>query len=174
MQYLRPLVLPILGRLICARELVSEDIPELYEIDSDPDVKRYLNGPVISQRDEWIKRMRSLCGRTTTLAVADLGTNVLVGRAALAPTELHRSVVDLEIVLGKAVWGRKVGREVAGLLIDAAWSIGASAVAAKAHPSNTASIALLTALGFESTGPLASAGWDDGFIVFSLEAKAAE
>lgn len=174
MQYHRLLDLPISGQFVRIRKLTSDDLPDLYEIEADPDVKRYLNGAVPDTRNVWIQKMQKLCPTSSTLAVIDIITDKLLGRASINgnPLKPFQPVVELEIVLGKSAWHRHLGREVANLLIVAATSNGASVVEAKVNPSHRASIALLNALGFSPDGVVESHGWDNGFLEYSRKSGA--
>ena len=169
---LAPITLPAIGQNVRIRALEAHDVPALYDIESDQEVKRYLGGAVVAQRDEWIAKMRRLCPNTITLAIQDIFTGSLIGRASIAQSEPHVPVRELSIVLGRPSWGRNLGTEVARLLIDAARAAGESEIQAKVHPKNRASIALLRRLGFLVLGNVSSDDWDSGFLTYTLRSGA--
>ena len=77
------LSLPKIGSSVMLRCLQAEDLSEMYRIESDPDVKRYLNGPTRVPREEWIRGVESKLSRCQTLAVLAKDTGQFAGRAAL-------------------------------------------------------------------------------------------
>jgi RimJ/RimL family protein N-acetyltransferase len=151
--------------------LEKEDLPALYEIEDDPEVKRYLNGRVEGTRDQWMAAMSKNCPSRFTLAVCMDSTAQFMGRAAL-----HRSggaTVDLVIVLGRAWWRCGYGLEIASLLIRAAFQqMGASSVTAAAHPENLGSLSILQRFGFQAVPVLSSPPWQKGHVHHELSAAA--
>ncbi len=149
-------ILPIFGPRINIAPLEVRHIAALWEIESDPVVKRFLDGPVGKARDVWISEMSAQCPSYRHLAVCRNSGGELLGRASLARDLDAGPTAELRIVLGQhAFMGRKerLGREVARLLIDAAFGpLGLREVTATVDPENVHSLALVEAFGFESIG----------------------
>ena len=74
----------------------TEDLSEMYRIESDPDVKRYLNGPTRVPREEWIRGVESKLSRCQTLAVLAKDTGQFAIRAAL-DQYLDSDYLDAEV-----------------------------------------------------------------------------
>ncbi len=152
------LSLPKIGSSVIVRCLHAEDLSEMYRIESDPEVKRYLNGPTLVPREEWIRRVQSNLLRCQTLAVLAKHTGQFAGRAAFncyldsdyLDAELTR---EIEVVISKEYRGRHFGREVCKILIAAAFDeLGAEQVIGIVHPQNENSLKLLRIFGFEQMG----------------------
>ena len=147
----------------------------MYRIESDPDVKRYLNGPVRVPREEWIRGVKSNLFRHKTLAVLAKDTGQFAGRAALDPyrdsdyldSEITR---EIQVVISKNYWGRHFGREVSKILIAAAFDeLGAEQVIGIVHPRNEFCLKLLHIFGFEQMGVIPKpSSWQQGYLRFVL------
>ncbi|SOD52837.1 Protein N-acetyltransferase, RimJ/RimL family [Pseudoxanthomonas wuyuanensis] len=160
--------LPLRGSRISIRALELEDVEALYEVECDTEVKRYLGGVLAKPRDSWIASMSKSCPSATTLAVCLASTGELLGRAAFSPTLPFRDEVALEIVLGRAAWGKGYGREAAGVLLSRATTIRAAAIEATVHPDNTASLSLLASFGFQFVKVCDAADWQHGHHMYRL------
>jgi RimJ/RimL family protein N-acetyltransferase len=161
--------LPIVGQRLTIRTPLQGDLEAWYQLEVDPDVKRYVGGPVTRPRNEWIAGMRKqLQSWTGQLAVEVRSSRAFAGRARL--DTLHW---ELQVLIGRTFWGKGFGREVAELLIrDAFDYMHAPAIFAVVHPDNTASRNLIAALGFESAGIKTSDAWDDRHLIFTLQRQA--
>ncbi|MDE2162487.1 MAG: GNAT family N-acetyltransferase [Alphaproteobacteria bacterium] len=162
--------LPILGTNILIRELKAGDLEALYDLEVEPCVKCYLGGPVKKSRSEWIESMtRGLSNPMFVLPfiVATKDTAEFVGRAHLTKTDNDHPYPEMQVVIAKRHWGKRLGREVAALLIDAAFGeLRTASVIAVVHPDNKASLDLLENLGFVQVGTNQSGGWDNGNLIF--------
>jgi ribosomal-protein-alanine N-acetyltransferase len=170
MSNLRQLKLPLHGTRVLVRSLEVNDIPTLYEIESDPVVKRYMDDPVTIERELWIAEMSEQCLLfNSTLAVCLAATGEFMGRASLRKTEPFATAVELQIVFGRAWCRNGYGPETASLLIDAAFDqMGASAVEATTHPENRGSLSILQRFRFEQIEVLSRAGWQNGHVRHAL------
>jgi hypothetical protein len=75
--------LPIIGQKVVIRKLSEDDLDEMYDLESDPCVKRYFDGPSKTPREQWIAGMRGQLNCTSTLAVTEKSSGDFAGRAAL-------------------------------------------------------------------------------------------
>ena len=169
------LSLPKIGSSVMLRCLQAEDLSEMYRIESDPDVKRYLNGPTRVPREEWIRGVESKLSRCQTLAVLAKDTGQFAGRAALdqyldsdyLDAEVTR---EIQVVISQDYRGRHFGREVCKILIPAAFNeLGAEQVIGVVHPQNEHCLKLLHTFGFEEKGVISKpSSWQHGNLRFVL------
>jgi Acetyltransferase (GNAT) domain len=139
---LRTLVTARLDLLPCTQA----DAPALWEIWTDPDVRRYLwDDEVIP-----VERARAI--------VADSVAETIVGFCGLLPN--HAGEVELLYGLAPACWGQGLATEAArAVLRDAFEVLGLARVVAATDPPNHASIRVLERLGMAPrTEPPAAAG----------------
>jgi [ribosomal protein S5]-alanine N-acetyltransferase len=157
--------LPIWGECVSVRRLEEHDLEGLYALETDADVKRYVGGPVLRPRDEWVNCMRDRLGaENCTLAVELRKDGSFVGRASLAKTFLRTwQSVDIEwemrILIARKFWSRGFGREVAGILIRAGFALAeVTSIVAVVDPENAASRNLMDNLGFQYVDQKSSPG----------------
>jgi [ribosomal protein S5]-alanine N-acetyltransferase len=171
------LPLPIVGTNVVVRKLYKKDLRKLYELEVDKEVKRYVGGPIIRPRQEWIEGMRRLFENPEAilpLTIFNKATGDFVGRATLYPKDEERQRWEMQIVIAKRYWGQRLGREVSKLLIDVAFhDLRASSIIAIVDPNNTASRGLVDALGFRQVGTKQSDRWDNGHLVYQREREPA-
>jgi RimJ/RimL family protein N-acetyltransferase len=145
--------LPKIGSNVIVRHLQTGDLSEMYRMESDPDVKRYLDGPVRHPREEWIRGVASKLSRRRDFAILAKDTGQFAGRAALDTFRDSEEVCEIQIVISKDFWGRLFGREVCKILIAAAFDeLGAKQVVGVVHPENEKSLKLLRLFGFKKEG----------------------
>jgi RimJ/RimL family protein N-acetyltransferase len=83
------LSLPIHSERVLIRCLEDRDPQDLYTLETDPDVKRYVGGPEQRPRDEWISLMRAKLGADSCpLAIVLNQDASFVGRTLVAKTFL--------------------------------------------------------------------------------------
>jgi RimJ/RimL family protein N-acetyltransferase len=138
------------------RPLKAEDAGAAAQVEYDPEVKRYLEIPILP-KSKWISNYaRSIeVGDTCLFAVIYRTGGVYAGRASLNPyligfdcpqDEYKR---DLQIVIGSRFKGRGFGRIVADLLIPMAFAeLGAHTVTGTVHSENEPGLKLLAAWNF--------------------------
>jgi RimJ/RimL family protein N-acetyltransferase len=106
--------------------------------------------------------------RSGIIAILTKDTRQFAGRAALTPTP-SPSEREIQVIISQHYWGRRFGREVSHILIEAAFDeLGADQVVAVAHPENLASLNLLASFGFESDGTIQDGTWQNGHRRFTL------
>ncbi|MBM3687630.1 MAG: GNAT family N-acetyltransferase [Actinobacteria bacterium] len=89
---------------------------------------------------------------------------------------LHDGIAEIAYVIGPAHWGRGLGAQATGLLLDRLASMGIADAWAATHPGNHASMTVLTRLGFEECEPTLAPhllSYDAGDRVFSRSCKGA-
>ena len=137
------------------------DIESLFDMESDPEVKRYLNGPVKKDRLEWIEKMKRMCTATPTLAIELREECKFIGRASLSPAEAW-GPPEMQIVLCRSAWGNGYGREAAQLFVAHADETSTQ-ISAIAHPEHTYSHSLLHTFGFIFSEFIQSPDWQYGY-----------
>jgi len=161
--------LPLLGKNVRIDKFRQFDLPTLYAIETDCQVKKYLGGPVKATESDWISRILSRWDRFSLLAVRTEEDRAPIGRAAL--NDNLDGTVDMEIVLGEAGRGQRLGRQVAGLLVHEARRMGAEQVSCKTHRDNEHAQNLLRTFGFSEHG-LINGGKYCGFKKYRLDVSA--
>jgi [ribosomal protein S5]-alanine N-acetyltransferase len=147
------LSLPKVGSNVIVRHLQADDLSEMYRMETDSDVKRYLDGPVKHSSEEWIRGMTSKLSRCRDFVILTKDTGQFAGRAALDIFRDSEEVREIQVVISKDYWGRHFGREVCKILIAAAFDeLGAKQVVGVVHPENENSLNLLRLFGFEKNG----------------------
>jgi ribosomal-protein-alanine N-acetyltransferase len=163
------LSLPIRCERVLIRCLEERDFEDLYALDIDPDVKRYVGGPVQRPRVECISLMRAKLGaETCPLAIVLNEDASFVGRALLAKTRLTtisqplwKIEWEIQVLIARKYWCKGFGREVASELIGVAFALSeVTSVVAIVHPENAASRKLMDNLGFRYDGQNSSQTWD--------------
>ncbi|OAI41997.1 hypothetical protein AYO41_04965 [Verrucomicrobia bacterium SCGC AG-212-E04] len=137
---------------IILRRFHETDAEILYDLEADPVVKRFL-GVVSTPRDEWVSRLKKSPLSGWTLATK---SGEVVGRADLTdpidPLLLAHLAdrgeyfpdADLQIVLRRGYSGKRIGTQVAELLIRAAFQVAKYPfVTAVVHPENAGSLRLI-------------------------------
>ena len=154
------------------RELRPQDAPALAEIEFDPGVKQFLHLPSLSQ-EEWVKQFDASSYGGFAVEV----DGQLAGRGSLLRYGVGRKgYAEIAVVIGRAWWGKRIGRGVAAALIDIAFlHQNAKGVVGVVHPEHHASIALLCALGFRKRGVVQSPPkpWQSGHLIYRLPRRGA-
>lgn len=169
------LKLPKSAENVVVRHLERKDLDELYTIETDPEVKRYLHGPVSTPREEWILGMASRLtpsmgsefSQCVPFAVVARDGLRFAGRAAIPVSGLSEH--EIQVVISKDYWRRHFGRDVCRILIGAAFDeLVAERVVGVVHPENSKSLNLLQSLGFEKDGIISDRSKQDGYLKFVL------
>lgn len=145
------------GRRLELKAIEPDDLPALQDHWSDPDVRRYLwDGRTVSE-----KQVREAIETSARLfeelgaglwGIRSAGTPRLVGCAGFwyfhEPPEL-----ELVLSLSPQLWGRGLGQEAAGALLDYAFDeLRWPVVQASADAPNAASLKLMNRLGMRRSG----------------------
>lgn len=150
------------------RDYEESDIPLIAEIEFDTETKHFVGVPQ-GTKEEWIER--ASLDRLNGWAVVALPENKVAGRVCLSKAKNRTSgVVELEIIIAKEFWRRRLGREVASIMIPAAFKeMNAISIRAEVHQKNKASLALLNNFYFEYKHEAEK----KPFLLFELDQKSA-
>ncbi len=142
------------------RAVESTDLPDLLEINGDPQVTRFLpyaTWESLQDGEAWLARMAALeaSGAGRQLVVARRGDAKVIGAMLLFRYDEGSRRVELGYVLGRAHWGQGLMREaVVAACSQAFGTLGIRRIEAEVNPDNVASCALLDAVGFTLEGKL--------------------
>lgn len=136
------------------RRFTGDDVPHLVELDSDPEVMRFLTGgrptPLATVRDEQLPRLLGQYDRHPGFgrwAAEDTVDGVFLGWFALDPSD-DGAEPELGYRLRRAAWGRGLATEGARALVGHAFDIpGVRRVWAQTMAVNVRSRAVLTKAG---------------------------
>lgn len=140
------------------REITLDDVDAMFELDSDPEVHRYLgNNPVqektqITEAINFIRKQYADNG-IGRWAVVNKATGEFMGWSGLklvtTPTNNHKDYLDLGYRLIKRFWGKGFAMESAKASLNYAFeTLGHQEVFAMAHIENIGSNKILKNLGF--------------------------
>jgi len=150
--------LPIVRADLKVRHIYQKELPELYELEADPFLKKYVGGPIVKLREDWLSRANSLCSSDITFAIEHIPSGKFAGRASLGhftrtqyPNRAHREV---QVILSRAFVGAGLGRDACILMCTLAFeSFEASSVFAVVHHLHPRSANLVLELGFNEIEP---------------------
>lgn len=143
------------------RKAAAEDLDPYVELCSDPDVRRFLGGPVSAERLRARLEMRgveSLTEDSGAFVIAHQSTGELLGTLTLERRPAHRpghvdegaDELELSYMLRKEWWGQGLATEASSLLLRrTALHLPDETVMVVTQVSNTPSIVLAKRLGFE-------------------------
>lgn len=137
------------------RRLTPADVPDLVELDADPEVMRYITGAPNTLEDyqqHLLPRMLAFDEQPYGYLVAHLEGR-FVGWFHLRPSVADAAVLELGYRLRREVWGRGLATEGSRRLVAHAFdTLAHPAVDACAHPDNAASIAVMIKCGMRHIG----------------------
>lgn len=152
--------LPGAGRFLVTERLVlrrlrADDLPRLLELDSDPEVMRWIDGgrppDATRMRGETLPRLLGQYGAWNGLgffAAETRGDGGFLGWFHLRPWQGDSSVLELGWRLKRAAWGRGLATEAGRHLVRAAFdALGAHRVVATAMAANEASLRVMSKCG---------------------------
>jgi RimJ/RimL family protein N-acetyltransferase len=130
------------------RSLLSEGASDYHALESDVEVKEFLNGPTKRDAEYYRAQIAKQGDRlATTLAVCLKDTGQFIGRCGF--TDANEDIEwEFNIVLAKNFWGKGYAEEIAKALIPTAFQlVGCSMIHAVVDVKNARSIKLCEALG---------------------------
>ncbi|TMW70737.1 GNAT family N-acetyltransferase [Alteribacter natronophilus] len=138
------------------RELRDEDLNDIHEIKSDPEVVRYLNWGPNEHPGQTRTNLRAqialqkIVNRTVfVLAIEERESGRVIGNATIVFQNGAKKVADIGYFLGPASWGRGYGTEVTAAVRDLAFTrLNALRLEALCDVRNEASIRCLKQAGF--------------------------
>lgn len=137
---------PLYTMRLVLRNFSEEDLLDLYEYLSDPDVVKfepYRPMTLGETRKDLARRVRT----DEMITVQTKGTRKVIGNLYLARRDPDS--LELGYVFNKSFWGKGYAKESALALIDRAFAEGAQKIYAHCDPDNPASWKLLESLGFQ-------------------------
>ena len=101
---------------VSLRPVEERDIDDLFEVNGDPEVTRFLPYPTWQSRDDglaWLKRMQALeeTGTCRQLVVERNSDAKVIGTVLVFRFDPGSARAELGFVLGKAHWGQGFMRE---------------------------------------------------------------
>lgn len=131
------------------RRFRSDDAEAFHRILSDAEAMRYWSTPPhreLSETQAWIAQTIAAVegGEADDFVVLHEGR--IIGKAGL----WHGN--ELGMIFSPEIWGRGLGKEAVGAVIDRAFGSGLAAIKADVDPRNVRSLKLLRGLGFAQTG----------------------
>lgn len=132
----------------------AADIPDLLDLDDDPEVTRHTgpNPPRAEREAAWRARIGDEAGRPC-LVIREHVSGRFAGWVFLRPFRDGSGDWELGYRLCRAVWGRGVGTEVARAVVDWGWQQPQiTVIGAVYEAANTASRAIMLRLGMVDAG----------------------
>jgi RimJ/RimL family protein N-acetyltransferase/ADP-ribose pyrophosphatase YjhB (NUDIX family) len=149
----------ILTERLRLRPLETEDVDALVAMDSDPEVRRYVDQPEAPSREEMLGRMPRLLrryagGAEPAFWAAEIReTGAFCGWFHLRPLDDDPGTLDVGYRLRREWWGRGLATEGARALVQRAFAeLDAGQVVAHALEENIASRRVLEKLGLRERG----------------------
>jgi [ribosomal protein S5]-alanine N-acetyltransferase len=154
---------PTITRVDCdrlrLRPVEAADLPDLLEVNGDPEVTRFLPYPTwesLQDGEAWLARMEALSASGTgqQLVLAHLVDAKVIGTLLLFRYDEGSRRLELGYVLGRAHWGQGLMEEAIVAACAQAFGLGIRRIEAEVNPENRASCALLVRVGFTLEGTL--------------------
>ena len=139
-------------RRLTFRTWTNADLPLALSLWSDPEVARYLGGPMSTAAAA--DRLQLERHRQQTLGfqywpIFQLKSGIFAGCAGLRPFHDEPRVFEVGVHIARAFWSQRFGEEAARGVIDYAFTeLGAVALTAGHNPENINSRAMIQRLGF--------------------------
>lgn len=143
------------------REILPSDIDGMFELDSDPEVHRYLGNKPVTDRGQIAKvinfiRQQYIDNGIGRWAIIDKKTNEFIGWTGLkfvtVLTNNHQNYYDLGYRLKRKYWGQGIATETAIISLDYAFNIRkVEEVFAAANCENVGSNKILQKIGLNLT-----------------------
>ena len=140
------------------RWLTAADVPELYEIFSDPEVVKYWSSPPlpsIEAASELVSEIHEhfFAGTLYQWGISRLDDDRVIGTCTLAAISVQHRRAELGFAVARAQWGRGYASEAAEALVTFAFrTLAMHRIEADVDPRNVASIRCLERLGFRREG----------------------
>ncbi len=154
--------LPIITERLILRKLTEEDIDNIFLLDSNPDVMKYVGVPPVKLKEESAKMVENIINQyknngTGRLAVIEKESNQFIGWSGikLLTDEVNgfKNVYELGYRFLPEFWGKGYATESALASLDLGFNqFNANKIYAYADVDNESSNHILTKLGFENKG----------------------
>ncbi len=145
---------------LALRPVTERDLPDLLEINGDPEVTRFLPYATWQSTEDgaaWLRRMEALAATGTgqQLVVVRHEDSKVVGTVLLFKFDEGSSRMELGYVLGRRYWKQGLMREALEAICAHAFSaMSIRRIEAEVNPANEPSNRLLRSLGFRLEGTL--------------------
>lgn len=142
------------------REVCLDDLPDLMEINGDPEVTHFLPYATwgsLNDATAWLERMNKLVatGSARQLVIVRHADHKVIGTALLFKFDEGSNRLELGYALGRAHWKQGYAAEALRALLSHVFTgLHIRRVEAEVNPDNLASNALLQSLGFTQEGHL--------------------
>lgn len=160
--------LPIFTERLILRPLTEEDVDNIFLLDSNPDVMRYVGVPTVTKKETSAKMVDHIINQyknngTGRLAVIEKETNQFIGWSGikLLTEEVngYKNVYELGYRFLPEFWGKGYATEAAQASLDLGFNeLNADKIYAYADVENESSNYILTKLGFENKGTFLDKG----------------
>ena len=155
-----PTIDTVVSPRITLREVHARDLPDLMEVNGDPEVTQflpYVTWQSLADPSAWLERMQNLMatGSAKQLVIVRNADKKVIGTALLFKYEEGSNRLELGYALGRAYWQQGYATEaLRALLANVFITMHVRRVEAEVNPNNIASNALLRSLGFTQEGYL--------------------
>jgi RimJ/RimL family protein N-acetyltransferase len=160
--------LPIITERLMLRKLTEEDVDNIFLLDSNPEVMKYVGVPPITERGESAKLIENILDQyknngTGRLAVIEKETNRFIGWSGIKflTDEVNgfKNIYELGYRFLPEFWGKGYATESAQASLDLGFNqLNADKIYAYADVDNQTSNYILTKLGFENKGTFLDKG----------------
>ena len=160
--------LPIFTDRLTLRKITIDDIDNIFQLDSNPDVMKYVGVPPVKEKKESAKMVENIINQyekngTGRLAVIEKETSQFIGwnGIKLLTDEVNgfKNVYELGYRFLPEFWGKGYATESALACLDLGFNhLNAEKIYAYADISNESSNHILTKLGFENKGTFLDKG----------------
>ena len=160
--------LPIITERLMLRKLTQKDIDNIFLLDSNPEVMKYVGVPPVTNKQESAKMIENIINQyekngTGRLAVIEKESNQFIGWSGikLLTEEVNgfKNVYELGYRFLPEFWGKGYATESAIASLDLGFNqLNADKIYAYADVGNESSSRILTKLGFENKGTFLDKG----------------
>lgn len=160
--------LPIITERLMLRKLTQKDIDNIFLLDSNPEVMKYVGVPPVTNKQESAKMIENIINQyekneTGRLAVIEIESNQFIGWSGikLLTEEVNgfKNVYELGYRFLPEFWGKGYATESAIASLDLGFNqLNTDKIYAYADVGNESSNRILTKLGFENKGTFLDKG----------------
>jgi ribosomal-protein-alanine N-acetyltransferase len=145
---------------VTVRPVAADDLPDLFEVNGDPEVTRFLpyaTWQSLADGAAWLQRMEALeaTGSGRQLVLARTSDGKAIGTLLLFKHDEASRRLEIGYTLARACWGQGLMTETLRVVCEYAFSqMHLRRLEAEVNPANTASCELLRRCGFVHEGTL--------------------
>ena len=156
----QPSFAPLITERLIIRPMLEADIPDLFEVNGDPQVTQFLpyaTWQTIGDGQAWFERMSTMvqAGTAQQLVLELSNERKVVGTLLYFHHDQKSARGELGYVLGRRCWGRGLMLEALQAFCGHAFGVaGVRRLEAEVNTANHASLAVLRRLGFTHEGTL--------------------